>query len=59
MPEGAAFSNGMVAGTVYKWVGIKGIIYKVTILEATSCSECINIDLELPVIAAEAPIVRR
>lgn len=59
MPEGAAFSNGKIACTGYKWLGIKGVIYKLTVLEATSCSKWINIDLELPVTAAEAPVVCR
>jgi len=42
---------------VYKWLGIKGVIYKLTALGATGCSEWINTDPELPVTAAEAPVV--
>lgn len=57
VPEGAAFGNGKVAWTVYKRLGIKGVIYKLTVLEATSCSEWVNIDLELPATAAVAPVV--
>lgn len=59
MPEGAAFSNGKIACTVYKQLAIRGVIYKLTVLEATSCSEWINIDLEPPVTAAEGPVVCR
>lgn len=59
MPEGAALINGKIACTVCKWVGVEGVIYKLTAPEAASCSGRINIDPELPVTAAEAPVVSR
>lgn len=43
-PEGAALSNGKGACTVYEWVGVEGVIYKLTAPKAESCSEGINKD---------------
>lgn len=44
---------------MYKWFGVEGVTYKLTAPEAVSCSEWINIDPELPLTAAEAPVVSR
>lgn len=59
VPEGATLSDGKVSCPVYKWLGVEGVIYKLTAPEAVSCSEWINIDPELPLIAAEASVASR